>query len=492
MQRCVSTYWLVANAVMLCISSCVHEEIHTQNDLEYPLTKEEARAWFETWSNESGPRKVNSISAQGVSLSVLLDWESALQEYDSTWTAIIVPWEYETISEIFSLGETYEEAGPEFIHDNCQFQRLVVLQNREEQTMYAVRMVIVPSATYIEEHLEMLKSNTYLQQDPLLDGALLFYTINGYFINGWGIENGTIVSAIEPIDNERYASGKRNVSNGFSTVCYDIVTCYYYYGICGDYVADPKLNGCEVTDHTCRLVELKADVDLVDISRYDLLQDRLENGGVGGGGMNPPIGSGTDPCEYLKQLQEDTTIVSLINYYTERCETAKLEDGCMICEDGTIIDPTQKLRSQIRYSINTLSNQSKIRTSIHLHPGGVAIPSVSDLKQIYNLCQRDNITDIAHYSFIIVSATGTTVIQITDKNKLLTSFSTMLEPYRSLCNTNTTYNSFEEAYYTFFSEILKVDCGLSILFGTQTDIDTYSINHWDAIQTNGQFKNPCL
>lgn len=62
-------------------------------------------------------------------------------------------------------------------------------------------MIFVGSYKYLQKTRNMGK-NSYLYREPDFDGKVLFYELNGTFINGWKYTNGKITGSIAPVMEE--------------------------------------------------------------------------------------------------------------------------------------------------------------------------------------------------------------------------------------------------------------------------------------------------
>ena len=98
--------------------------------------------------------------------------------------------------------ETYRNWKPEaqfnFVRNTA---KLVVLYDKKTQDTRSFFMIFVGSYKYLQKTRNMGK-NSYLYREPDFDGKVLFYELNGTFINGWKYTNGKITGSIAPVMEE--------------------------------------------------------------------------------------------------------------------------------------------------------------------------------------------------------------------------------------------------------------------------------------------------
>ena len=80
--------------------------------------------------------------------------------------------------------------------------KMVVLKDLVTNKTRSFIMAFVGSYDYLTRSRNMGR-NSYLYREPDYDGMVLYYAINGIFINGWRYSNGKLVGYISPSYNEQ-------------------------------------------------------------------------------------------------------------------------------------------------------------------------------------------------------------------------------------------------------------------------------------------------
>ena len=186
---------LLATTLATCLS-----EIRKQEEVEtISFGVAEARYWFEATAGLMMPREVLTRNADGasevVTLTPVLNWNLAEMSNNSEWEVVELPWEYEEIIEVFALGEVWQYAmATNTVPENVI--RLVVMRNRETEETFGFRMKIAPTLDFMLRYGENLHTKMYLDRNSNLCGIVMFYNLEGAFLNGWLYQNGNIVSEI--------------------------------------------------------------------------------------------------------------------------------------------------------------------------------------------------------------------------------------------------------------------------------------------------------
>ena len=241
----------------------------------------EAKLWFETYGEPEyrfGLKALRSADSSYVELEPLLDWDLAELQEDSIWTVVELPWEYENGFETIGTPEMKSELESVNQQRTSQVIRLVVMKNKITGDIYGCKMVVLPDLYYLNSNGDQLETNKYLSRDAELSGMVIFYSIDGVFVNGWQYANGEIIGIIEPSDMESTRSGSAGISRFRATwEYYTIETCYYYIVSTdgGLTWSQPRLSGC--TQKTYQFLANNFDFD---------------GGGGGGGGYYPAGGGG--------------------------------------------------------------------------------------------------------------------------------------------------------------------------------------------------------
>ena len=158
-----------------------------------------ARNWFEVNEHLLRPSEVLTRSATGeeevVTLNPLFNWNIAELSRDPNWEVVELSWEYEEVEQIFALWEVWQYAyANNFVPENVT--RLVIVQNRNTDDRFGFKMRIAPSLNFLLNHGESLQTNSYLHRNSQLCGIVVFYTLDGEFMNGWRYRNGEITAAL--------------------------------------------------------------------------------------------------------------------------------------------------------------------------------------------------------------------------------------------------------------------------------------------------------
>ena len=101
--------------------------------------------------------------------------------------------------------------------------KMVVLKDLVTNKTRSFIMVFVGSYDYLTRSRNMGR-NSYLYREPDYDGMVLYYAINGTFINGWRYSNGKLVGYISPSYNEQ---GESSVQTRGYQDCHDVYTTEY-------------------------------------------------------------------------------------------------------------------------------------------------------------------------------------------------------------------------------------------------------------------------
>ena len=246
---------LFSNLILLLLLtfalwSCNNDDPQTP-EIKGTLTVAKAKEWYENFvmKNSLSNQMKAKIARNAVdSLQPLLNWDMAELDNDSVWSVVELPWEYKDYTVQISNSEVSEYATLQ--NDKSvikQVIRLVILQNRKTGETYGFKMVVVPDLDYMLRKDDAIAENKYLQRGGDLSGAVLFYSVNDVFINGWKYENGKITAKILPENGsavKKDDSNRFNASAGWNYI--RIQTCYYHYSLMGGVVSDLKIDECNI------------------------------------------------------------------------------------------------------------------------------------------------------------------------------------------------------------------------------------------------------
>ncbi|WP_294608513.1 hypothetical protein [uncultured Bacteroides sp.] len=141
-----------------------------------------------------------------------------------------------------------------------------------------------------------MAKNSYLYREPDYDGLVLFYAINGSFINGWRYSDGKIVGYLSPSCDTQAESFVSTC--GMQPVCHDICTTEYSYNCHDEYV----LVGGDM--ETGLIYDIVTYCDLVPYKRCYRECEFVGDGKVDPNNPYPPNTIGYGGTESLKGAME--------------------------------------------------------------------------------------------------------------------------------------------------------------------------------------------
>lgn len=159
------------------------------------LTKSVAQEWYEL--NYDPVVTTRSNYEDSVICMMKPDWEHAKelnrQRYEVVEIPILVKGGHLILD-----SETTQIWSPEAIDKSIRNTAKIVIEHdlNTGRTRGFV-MVFVGSYAYLKK-TKTMGMNTYLYREPDFDGSVLFYEINGSFVNGWRYKDGKIVATISP------------------------------------------------------------------------------------------------------------------------------------------------------------------------------------------------------------------------------------------------------------------------------------------------------
>ena len=185
---------------------CEFEQVETSG-----FDVADARNWFKANAHLLRPNEVLTRSADGtesvVTRNPVFNWDTAEMSRNSEWEVVELPWEYDGITQIFALAEVWQYAvANNTVPENVI--RLVVMQNRRTGATFGFRMQVAPRLDFLLSHGGSLGDNKLLDRDSRLSGVVLFYTLDGLFVNGWAYQNGEIVA--ELVSKRRISAEEAN------------------------------------------------------------------------------------------------------------------------------------------------------------------------------------------------------------------------------------------------------------------------------------------
>lgn len=76
------------------------------------------------------------------------------------------------------------------------YTRLVYTMDKNTHKERGFLMTIIPSKYYAKTYSKRMRINTYLHRDKYLSGYVLFFQLNGKFVNGWEYKKGKVIGKI--------------------------------------------------------------------------------------------------------------------------------------------------------------------------------------------------------------------------------------------------------------------------------------------------------
>lgn len=177
-----------------------------------------------------------------------------------------------------------------YIRNNAH---LVVLLNKKTKETKSFIMVFIGTYEYLK-NTRTIGKNNYLYRQPDFSGSVLFYEINGTFINGWRYSEGKIIASLSKIANIEKEAKSSNAAtrsiDGCKTVCYPI---YGPSPECDGQTMDDIEFGTGAPDPFCSTVFLG----------YECMEDCYVPGeGDSGGSSSGEAGSTSPKTELLNKI----------------------------------------------------------------------------------------------------------------------------------------------------------------------------------------------
>lgn len=158
--------------------------------------------------------------------------------------------------------------------------RLVYRRDRERGEVFGFYMNIIPEAKYLESTgFNYTKKMNYLERDTTFCGRVMYYDVQGSFINGWRYQK--VVASLSPVSKEKGAYLKAQLTTrGGEDVDCTLYTTWEIYDVYKEWYA----NG-----------EYSWDQFLYSEYYYDYWYECVDSGdgdvGNGGGSSNPGNGN---------------------------------------------------------------------------------------------------------------------------------------------------------------------------------------------------------
>ncbi len=217
MKKRAYTRWITSFSFLLFMMyGCSSED-------EYPievktvaaLTKQLAQTYYQEVYGY--PPRLKNAEENRISLTP--QWDLAELYSDSLWYAVESPIKFENDLIVTLISsDVIENIRSENIGNIKQVLRLVILRNKETGKTVSFIMAILPSLNYMKQKDEAIYGNKYLKRTSNLDGSVLFFGIDGQFVNGWIYENGKITAGTIT-QNSKLRNTKK-----MATYCWEQVT----------------------------------------------------------------------------------------------------------------------------------------------------------------------------------------------------------------------------------------------------------------------------
>lgn len=217
MKKRAYTRWITSFSFLLFMMyGCSSEdEFPTEVKKVAPLTKQSAQTYYQEVYGYS-PRLKN---AEENRIFLTPQWDLAELYSDSLWYAVESPIKFENDLIVTLISsDVIENIRSENIGNIKQVLRLVILRNKETGKTVSFIMAILPSLNYMKQKDEAIYGNKYLKRTSNLDGSVLFFGIDGQFVNGWIYENGKITAGTIT-QNSKLRNTKK-----MATYCWEQVT----------------------------------------------------------------------------------------------------------------------------------------------------------------------------------------------------------------------------------------------------------------------------
>lgn len=335
--------WLIFVEAFICCAfySCINDDWLTETATHSKSKNEEltvavARQWYE--SQYAPVVTMRSSPSDPTERLLKPDWTSAKERnrmrYEVVETQIRVKGNHLVVDE-----ETNQKWQPsvqaKFVRN---LSRMVILQDKKTKKNRSFIMTFIGSYEYLQR-TRTFNKNSYLYREPDFDGAVMFYELNGSFINGWKYSNGRIVATISKLSKNTVPTTRAMVES-----CTE--RCYTYHDqICDDYVSiedDAEYGSGWVVGHTCIPVSYQECYN--ECSYYDDGVD--DNSDNNWNGNYPPGGAGSTDNNNNQKPEPDIKSCTNINQVKQTIP-AKLK-ALGINLDGINITEKEECTSNLR------------------------------------------------------------------------------------------------------------------------------------------------
>lgn len=163
------------------------------------LTISAAQQWYE--ANFAPVVTTRSSSNDSTNRMMKPYWEKAKESNRNRYEVVELPIRTKGGHLILDAETAQKCKSGEFSKFIRNTAKIVIERDTQTGRTRSFVMIFVGSYNYLKKTRSMGK-NTYLYRQPDFDGSVLFFEINGTFVNGWQYENGKIVATIAPKQKE--------------------------------------------------------------------------------------------------------------------------------------------------------------------------------------------------------------------------------------------------------------------------------------------------
>lgn len=191
------------------------------------LTIDVAKQWYEAYYE---PVVTTRSSERDTTKRLMMPhWEKAKELNRKRYEVVEIPIKTKG-SHLIVDSETALRWRPG-IEDNAirNTAKIVIEKDKKTGRMRSFIMIFVGSYNYLHKTKSMGK-NSYLYRQPDFDGYVLFYELNGAFVNGWKYESGKITESISPLPDGGAVNGlSDSIVNTRAVVqeCYEDCMTFY-------------------------------------------------------------------------------------------------------------------------------------------------------------------------------------------------------------------------------------------------------------------------
>ncbi len=277
---------LIYIGVLGTLLACTEQMLHDGDTPTDELTVSVAREWYD--SQYAPIVMTRTCEEDGKELPVKPDWKGAKTSSWGRFETVETPILTNGVHLILDSETALHWDPCTKVDYICNTTRMVVLKDKITGKIRSFVMIFVGSYDYLKNTRNMTK-NSYLYREPDYDGLVLFYAINGSFINGWRYSDGKIVGYLSPSCNTQAESFVS--TRGVQQVCHDICTTEYSYNCHDEYV----LVGGDM--ETGLIYDTVTYCDLVPYERCYRECEFVDDGKVDPNNPYPPGGAGNPEPE---------------------------------------------------------------------------------------------------------------------------------------------------------------------------------------------------